>query len=424
MTPRRNLTRQRLIKSAFQLFVSQGVTATTTRQIAELAGVNEVTLFRQFNNKHGLLQAVLEDTTMLTQLGEILGQQANASQNLAQALAAYASLQLQALEQAPELVRSLIGESGQYSPETVQALGQGLAQVNDYTTQYLATILQDQPPQHLSIEQLASLLNSLLVGYIVLEVTSPFHEFWPSQPDFLTALVELFLQVVAPSSIDLSPSERSPGEQLLGESARVQPLVGQISQTVEDLPAPLVHLILRQAKKLGLQDYALAYVLFAAGLSATEVAMLLRSHSLSDAQVHLLQVNRSTMQQVPVNQWILGQHYGTYTRNPLTQWLKSRKDDQTAMFLNESGHPISALEIRLRWQGWTEAAVTGRAIAIEQAQQTWRVEMLTKGMSLEDLSVLTGLTVAQLQPYADSARKKAAIDQAIRLDQKLSGDRS
>jgi AcrR family transcriptional regulator len=420
MTPRRNLTRQRLIKSAFQLFVSQGVTATTTRQIAELAGVNEVTLFRQFNNKHGLLQAVLEDTTMLTQLGEILGQQANASQNLAQALTAYASLQLQALEQAPELVRSLIGESGQYSPETVQALGQGLAQVNDYTTQYLATVLQDQPPQPLSIEQLASLLNSLLVGYIVLEVTSPLHEFWPSQADFLTTLVELFLQIVAPPPVvDLSPSER-----LLGEPARVQPLAVQISQTVEDLPAPLVHLILRQAKKLGIQDYALAYVLFAAGLSATEVAMLLRSHSLSDAQAHLLQVSRGTMQQVPVNQWILGQRYGTYTRNPLTQWLKSRKDDQTAMFLNESGHPISALEIRLRWQIWIEVIAIGQTIAIEKAQQTWRVEMLTKGMSLEDLSVLTGLTVAQLQPYADSARKKAAIDQAIRLDQKLSGDRS
>jgi AcrR family transcriptional regulator len=419
MNPRRNLTRQRLIKSAFQLFVSQGVTATTTRQIAELAGVNEVTLFRQFNNKHGLLQAVLEDTTMLTQLGEILGQQANASPNLAEALKAYASLQLQALEQAPELVRSLIGESGQYSPETVKALGQGLAQVNDYTTQYLATVLQDHLPQRLSIDQLASLLNSLLVGYIVLEVTSPLHGFWQSQADFLTTLVELFLQVATPSTTVL-PGERWPDERSLSEPADIRTLAVQISPTVEDLPAPLVHLVLRQAKKLGLQDYALAYVLFAAGLSASEAAMLLRSHSLSDAQAHLLQVSRGTIQQVPVNQWILGQSYGSYTRNPLTQWLKSRKDDQTAMFLNESGHPISALEIRLRWQIWTEVAV-GRAIAIEQAQQTWRVEMLTKGMSLEDLSLLTGLTPTQLQPYADSARKKAAIDQAIKLDQKLRG---
>jgi len=263
MNSRRNLTRQRLIKSAFQLFVSQGVTATTTRQIAELAGVNEVTLFRQFNNKHGLLQSVLEDTTMLTQLGEILGQQAHASQDLAQALKAYASLQLQALEQAPELVRSLIGESGQYSAETVQALGQGLTQVNDYTAQYLATVLPDQLPQR-SIEQLASLLNSLLIGYVVLEVTSPFHGFWQNQADFLATLVELFLQIVTPPQVSV--------ETLPGEPVSVQAPAVQTLQAVADLPAPLVHIILQQAKKLGPQDYALAYVLFAAGLSAAEAA--------------------------------------------------------------------------------------------------------------------------------------------------------
>jgi AcrR family transcriptional regulator len=47
-------TRQRLINAALELFSSQGVTETTTRQIAELAQVNEVTLFRQFGNKQGI----------------------------------------------------------------------------------------------------------------------------------------------------------------------------------------------------------------------------------------------------------------------------------------------------------------------------------------------------------------------------------
>ena len=43
---------------------------------------------------------------------------------------------------------------------------------------------------------------------------------------------------------------------------------------VADLPASLVHQILQQARKLGVQDYALAYVLFAGGLSVGELVGL------------------------------------------------------------------------------------------------------------------------------------------------------
>ena len=49
--------------------------------------------------------------------------------------------------------------------------------------------------------------------------------------------------------------------------------------------------------------------------------------------------------QVPVNQWIMGTRYGSYTNNPLTKWLKSRKDNQPAMFIHESGSPMSESQI-------------------------------------------------------------------------------
>jgi len=52
------------------------MTETTTRQIAE-AEVNEVTLFRHFGNKHGLLLVVIEEGSVFTQLGEALGEGAN-----------------------------------------------------------------------------------------------------------------------------------------------------------------------------------------------------------------------------------------------------------------------------------------------------------------------------------------------------------
>jgi len=53
-------TAQRIIEAALQLISEKGYTAATTKTIAELAGVNEVTLFRHFGNKRGLLKAIVE----------------------------------------------------------------------------------------------------------------------------------------------------------------------------------------------------------------------------------------------------------------------------------------------------------------------------------------------------------------------------
>jgi len=53
-------TGERIVESAAQLFAERGYAATTTRAIAERAGVNEVTLFRRFENKAGVLKALGE----------------------------------------------------------------------------------------------------------------------------------------------------------------------------------------------------------------------------------------------------------------------------------------------------------------------------------------------------------------------------
>lgn len=408
MASQGNSTRQRLVQAALQLFAAQGITETKTRQIAELAEVNEVTLFRHFGSKHGLLLAVIEDAQVFTQLSEALGQQAELISSASQALKDYAKARLQALEQIPEFVRSLIGEAGQYPVENRQSLGRAIAQANHYTAQYLATVMDHEQLQtNLPVEKLASLLNGLLLGYAVIEFTSEFHE-WQDREDFLKNLVELFLHG-AVSQPQSKPSSVSPAVTLT---------------QVADLPANLVHSILQRAKKLGLLDYALAYVLFGAGLDAGQIATLQRSHYISEKHQHLLQVPQGSVRQVPINQWIMGQRYGSYTRNPLTQWIKSRKDNHSALFLSEAGNPISELEVRRRWQVLSEGLLTpsGQPPTIEQAQQTWCVEMLMKGMSLEDLSILTGHDVVKLQPYARRAREKAALEQAIRLDKRVSSE--
>ena len=59
-TAERSVTEVRLVEAAVQLFSRQGFKGTSTRDIANLAGVNEATLFRYFAKKADLFWAAAE----------------------------------------------------------------------------------------------------------------------------------------------------------------------------------------------------------------------------------------------------------------------------------------------------------------------------------------------------------------------------
>lgn len=60
MCPKKE-TREKILSAALELFSKNGYEATSTKSIAERSGVNEVTVFRHFDNKKNLLQACVEE---------------------------------------------------------------------------------------------------------------------------------------------------------------------------------------------------------------------------------------------------------------------------------------------------------------------------------------------------------------------------
>lgn len=54
-------TRQRILAAASRLMAKKGFKGATTRKISELAGVNEVTIFRHFTNKKGIVVELLTE---------------------------------------------------------------------------------------------------------------------------------------------------------------------------------------------------------------------------------------------------------------------------------------------------------------------------------------------------------------------------
>ncbi len=303
----------------------------------------------------------------------------------------------------PELVRSLIGETSQSPLENQQALGQALRQANQQTVSYLRSAQVDR--SDLSIEEIASLLNTLIVGYSVMDSSSGGQSIWQSRAELLAAVKRLFLPQALSQSSDMS----------VGSAAQ-----DESGSEVMDLPAEIVRSLFQNAKKKGPQAYALVYVLFGAGLRVKEAVDLMRSQVFASKAQHLLNLSGPTARQVPVNRWIMGNRYGTYLKNPLTQWLKSRSDDRPKVFLNDSDEPMTVEALTALWTSVLEGVdpILGQPVLPFHARQTWCIELLTRGMSLENLSLLSGLSLDELAPYAKRTKEKAALEQALAIDQK------
>lgn len=408
MSRHRSPSQQRIVAAASELFASQGFDLTTTKQIAAQARVNEATVFRNFGSKHDLLLAVVTESELFAGLPEAFGLPAGRVGSLAEAVESYCRTRLGTLDRLSELLRAFVGEAGQYSVDRQQGLGRELQQGTQAAARYFADYIeegQSEPP--VSPAKLAALLDSLLLGYLVTEPIDELRELWSDREDFLQSLVRVF----APGATSDGPEEvgrfEPPGTESSPPSLRVA-----------DLPADLVRSILQGAKQAGSLQYAVIYLLFGAGLLPEEIVGLERSQYIPMSRQHLVQLNRGAVRQVAPNQWIMGKRYGSPNNNPLGQWLKGRKDESPALFITDGGRPLALSGLLELWQEVTATLRTPDNLQprIEQARQTWCVEMLMKGVSPADLSILSGSTLEQLQPYIGRAREKAALERAIQLD--------
>ena len=403
----RSKTQKRLMAAALELFTAQGFNLTTTKQIADLAQVNEATLFRNFGGKHDLLLAVVAETGLL-QASEALPDQIAQTETVSDSICLYVRDRLQLFLEQAALLRAVVGETEQYSLEQRQALQTTWQQIIQTMAAELQVLLaKEGGDRRASSEQLAALLNSLLLGYLMTQDATT--NLWQTAEEFVNCLVDTGLYGVTSA---IAPASNTAPSLEISNDAPLR---------VRDLPAELVRKILQRAKKQGAQPYAIAYLLFGAGLLPSELLQLRRSHHLCNPRQNLVQINQGAVRQVPINQWIMGKRYGSYSNNPLTQWLKSRKDEVSGLFINEDQQPLSETDFLELWETVTADLLTpdNTSPQPDQARQTWCVEMLAKGISPEDLSILSGWTIQQLQPYVQRTREKLALERAMQLDQKV-----
>ena len=103
----KNSTQDRIVEAAVQLFSRQGFTGSSTSEIARLAGVSEVTVFRHFHRKKDLFWAAIESRLRRLRISKELLARLAVDENPRTALPGIIALLVETVRHQPETIRLL-----------------------------------------------------------------------------------------------------------------------------------------------------------------------------------------------------------------------------------------------------------------------------------------------------------------------------
>jgi AcrR family transcriptional regulator len=106
-------TRDRLIEAAMKVFSRDGLHRATTRVIAVEAGVNEVTLFRHFQSKDGLLAEVMRQVVENAS-HEHMGDETQWTSHLRENLQRFARGLYEKMSRDEAFIRTMVGEANRH----------------------------------------------------------------------------------------------------------------------------------------------------------------------------------------------------------------------------------------------------------------------------------------------------------------------
>ncbi|MGA8622096.1 MAG: TetR/AcrR family transcriptional regulator [Candidatus Sulfotelmatobacter sp.] len=103
----KNSTADRILEAAVQLFSRQGYTGSSTHEIARLAGVSEVTVFRHFPRKRDLFWAAAESRLQRLRMSRDLRSRLESDEDPRSVLPGIIELVVEIVYQQPETLRLL-----------------------------------------------------------------------------------------------------------------------------------------------------------------------------------------------------------------------------------------------------------------------------------------------------------------------------
>ena len=185
-------TRERLLDAALHVCARRGLRGSTTREIADAAQVNEVTLFRQFGSKEKLLGALVQ-RSVSAQI-EALSSADPLQNDLRADLRRFATRFDRMLTETEPLIRALIGESSAHPKEARQVISEAAKPLRERLGHYIAEAQKSgSVRRELAIEPAVDCFTGMLLSGM-LKRTGGLQVQNYSADEFLETCVELFVR--------------------------------------------------------------------------------------------------------------------------------------------------------------------------------------------------------------------------------------
>jgi AcrR family transcriptional regulator len=188
-------TAARILEAAIRVFARDGVSGATTREIARLARVNEVTLFRNFHSKDELLRQVVLHS-MKRYVFDFADAPVETAADLRRTIRAFAAVLMRKLRENEAFIRTFYGEL-ERQPKLCRRLFVEAGQpVRQRFIDYLRVAQKKRLIRRgLDLPTTADALTGLLVvGVLRRPLTDPEY----SNEQFSETALELFLRGIEP----------------------------------------------------------------------------------------------------------------------------------------------------------------------------------------------------------------------------------
>jgi AcrR family transcriptional regulator len=167
-------TEDKLLEATLKLISEKGYLGATTREIAQEAGVTELTLFRHFGSKEKLFEVLLNSYTFLPTLKELLPELVEMS--CEDALELIAINFLLTLKKRKSMIKIMHSEINRY-PEKIRAVyTKSIDDVRLVLAQYFKSLNQKKMFRSVSPETAAQVFLGILFSYFRTEEIIRGHE--------------------------------------------------------------------------------------------------------------------------------------------------------------------------------------------------------------------------------------------------------
>lgn len=134
-------TRDEILRATFELISDKGYLGTTTREIAQRAGVAEITLFRHFGSKERLFEEVLNRYSFLPRLREMIPDLKKTP--LREGLITLGITFLKTLQEKRGMVKIMLSEVNIYPDQVREVYDRFIATLLDTLSGYFDSLIKE-----------------------------------------------------------------------------------------------------------------------------------------------------------------------------------------------------------------------------------------------------------------------------------------